>query len=375
MPRGGELTDDYAPFIITVKKPKDRLVLQVITEVGFENFLRQECDDEIWEIVSLTNPFETMLSQFLPWGYSKIFSPAQETRSPRQLIRDNSIAPVVPNDIRVWMLRSPADMSLWSDAIFQCFAELSAQKLMIALANEVKNDGRLVFSGPPRIQLDAPCLGVAQEIGRDGYNNLRSAAAWVYENEREAEQRHGLFAAEFGRTHPREPRAAAAFACIVVDVLEGARLAYQLSLSDLTREAIKAQGDLRKIVADDTAKLADSTRQVVTSVAASLATCIGLLAAKVSTATPYWVLMVMIAVVGIYVASTVASSWIFMEIQKDIRHNWRSKIYRFIPDQDYEAMVINPTKRAEWVFIMTSIAGGVAAFVGIIIFLMLFLTP
>jgi hypothetical protein len=247
---------------------------------------------------------------------------------------------------------------------------------MRALASEIKNDGDLVFTGPPRTQLDAPRIGAGNELKLNGYNDLLAAAAWVYENVTEAEQRHGLFAAEFGRTHPpAEAETAAVFAAIAANVLEGARLAYQLSLSDLTREAIKAQGDLRKAVADDTAKLADNARQVVTAVAAALATCIGLVAAKVGTTTPHWLLAVVAFLAGVYVCVVVATGWVFMSVQRDMRQKWRSRLYRFIPKPDYDAMVVDPAGRAEAMFTVSAIAGGVVATFAIVIILMVFLTP
>ncbi|MGA2485151.1 MAG: hypothetical protein ABSF49_04075 [Roseiarcus sp.] len=367
---------DYQPFIVTVEKPSQAAALRVVTSAGLRAFLLAERGDELWEVATLATPFATMAASFLPWGSSSIFSPAPATKSPRQLVKDHKIPPSAPNDIRVWMLRTPASEQLWGDPVFQTFAELSAGALMRALASEIKNDGDLVFTGPPRTQLDAPRIGAGNELKLNGYNDLLAAAAWVYENVTEAEQRHGLFAAEFGRTHPpAEAETAAVFAAIAANVLEGARLAYQLSLSDLTREAIKAQGDLRKAVADDTAKLADNARQVVTAVAAALATCIGLVAAKVGTTTPHWLLAVVAFLAGVYVCVVVATGWVFMSVQRDMRQKWRSRLYRFIPKPDYDAMVVDPAGRAEAMFTVSAIAGGVVATFAIVIILMVFLTP
>ncbi|MDB5606395.1 MAG: hypothetical protein JWP25_3295 [Bradyrhizobium sp.] len=360
------LTADYAPFIVTVGKPSQGVALQVVTLAGLEAFLLEERDDVVWEIATLATPFATMSTNFLPWGSTSIFSPAPSTKGPRQLVKDHNIPPKVPSDIRVWMPRAPASEQLWADRVFQSFADLSAQALMRALAGEIKNDGGLVFKGPPHTQLDAPHRGAANDLKLNGYNDLRAAAAWVYENGNEAEQRHGLFTAEFGRTHPSDAGAAAVFARIVANVLEGARLAYQLSLSDLTREAIKAQGDLRKAVADDTAKLADNTRQVVTAVAAALATCVGLVAAKIGTTTPHWALQIVAVVAAVYVAAIVISGWIFMGVQQDMRSKWRSRLYRFVPDPDYKAMVLDPAKRAEAMFVVAAIAGGIVAALAIL---------
>jgi hypothetical protein len=369
------LTADYAPFIITLEKPIRGTTLQVVTLAGLQALLLQERDDSVWEVATLETSFATMSTIFLPWGSSEIFGPAPATKSPRQLVRDNNIPPRAPNDIRVWLPRIPASEQLWDDPAFQNFAELSTHALMRSLAGEIKNDGGLVFKGPPITFLAAPEKGAAQALTLKGYNDLLAAAVWVYENGVEAERRHGLFTAEFGRTHPTEKNAAKAFSGVAVHVLEGARLAYQLSLSDLTREAIKAQGDLRKAVADDAAKLADNTRQVANAVAAALATCVGLVAARVGTSTPHWVLQVVAIVAAVYVAAIVASGWIFMSLQQDMRSKWRTRLYRFIPDSDYQAMVMDPAQRAEKMFIIAAIAGGIIGALAILIVLMVIMVP
>lgn len=364
---GGSFTPDYEPFVVTLRKPDQGDALQVITICGFKAFLLGEHKEQVWEIVRLEASFSTMAISFLPWGSSRIFAPAQPTKSPRELVRDHRIPPRAPADIRVWILRSPPSERLWNDEVFQAFADLSAQSLMRALAGEITSDGSLVFRGPPRAQLGAPQHGAAEEMGLAGYKGLLAAVAWVYENGMEAEQRHGLFVAEFGRIHPTETSAAVAFGQVASNVLEGARLAYQLSLSDLTREAVKAQGDLRKVVADDAAKLADNTRQVVTAVAASFATCLGLLAAKLATTTPSWVLQAVALIAAVYVMATVASGWIFMSVQGEMRRKWRSRLYRFIPESDYEAMVMEPARRSELMYKIAAVAGALVAILAVLI--------
>ena len=308
-----------------------------------------------------------MATTFLPWGSSGIFSPSGKTKSPRELVTENHTPHRAPADVRVWMLRQSASESLWADPTFNVFADLSAQALFRALASEIKPDGSLVFRGPPHTLLNPPSDGAHQSLRRSGYNELRNAAAWVYENSTEAEQRHGLFCAEFGATHPPTADPADAFSKVIAGVLQGARLAYQLSLSDLTREAIKAQADLRKAVSDDTSKIAENTRQVATAVAASLATCVGLIAAKIGTTTPPLAIQVIAVVAAVYVGAVIASGCIYMHIQRDMRRKWRSRLYRFIPPDDYKEMVLDPAGKAEKMYMVFAVAGGIIAFLAVLL--------
>ena len=153
------LTDDYAPFIVTVEKPLGK-VLGVLTSPGLVSFLLQGQPDEVWEVATLGVPFSTMGISFMPWGASALFAPAPPTKNPRLLVRDHTAHATVTSDIRRWLLREPADSRLWDEPIFQPFADLSAQALMRALSGEIESDGRLMFKGPPRIQLEAPKEGL-----------------------------------------------------------------------------------------------------------------------------------------------------------------------------------------------------------------------
>jgi hypothetical protein len=41
-----------------------------------------------------------------------------------------------------------------------------------------------------------------------------------------------------------------------------------------------------------------------------------------------------------------------------MRRKWRTRLYRFDPDADYKAMVLDPAHRAKAMFIATAIGGG-----------------
>src|SRR3546814_5376266 len=115
-------------------------------------------------------------------------------------------------------------------------------------------------------------LDLVQELDLEGYRNLQAAVSWVYEDIASTEQRHALFAAEFARSVSREEPIGKAFWAAGRDVLEGSRLAFQLSQSNLSREAIKAQGDLRRAIADDMSKEAEGRSSPSGSVAVGIAT-------------------------------------------------------------------------------------------------------
>src|SRR3546814_17326415 len=117
---------------------------------------------------------------------------------------------------------------------------------------------------------------LVQELDLEGYRNLQAAVSWVYEDIASTEQRHALFAAEFARSVSREEPIGKAFWAAGRDVLEGSRLAFQLSQSNLSREAIKEQGDLRRAIEDDMSTAAEGTRSRSGAVAVAIETAITL---------------------------------------------------------------------------------------------------
>ena len=146
------------------------------------------------------------------------------------------------------------------------------------------------------------------------------------------------------------------------EILESSRLAFQLSQSDLTREAIKMQGDLRKAIAEDISRAADGTRTLSGAVAVAIATGLSLVAARSTGATETWVLSLVAYVVAGYLVVVALSGWAYLRLQRDLRAEWRRRFYRFVEDGDYEAMVTKPARRSEWPYHLVASAALIVAF-------------
>lgn len=50
---------------------------------------------------------------------------------------------------------------------------------------------------------------------------------------------------------------------------------------------------------------------------------------------------------AIYVGVVIASGWHFLTIQRDLRNDWRERLYRFLGNDEYGRMVTSPVARAE----------------------------
>lgn len=341
------IDEDLGPFVATIQKPADGSDRRLLTNAGLAQALAEKSDGGVWQIACAKVSFATGTTSFNPWGSGDVFAPAAATKSPLDIVREASEARLVPADIRKWLLRGYVTDAIWSDDAFQTFAAASAPALVRSLASEVVGLGFVTFNGPPRLSIPLLPEGLVQELELEGYRNLQAAASWVYEDTASAEQRHALFAAEFARSVMRSETFGRAIRSAGRDILEGARLAFQLSQSDLSREAIKTQADLRKSIADDTSRAAEGTRTLSGSIAVAIATGITLIAARSTGAAAPWVLSLVAVVAGGYLVVVALSGWAYLNLQRQLRKQWRRRFYRFVPADDYEAMVEKPARSAE----------------------------
>lgn len=341
-----DLEADFEPFVLTIQKPAAQANGHFLTLAGFrESLLKGDLKGNV-QVAACEIAFANGLVAVNPWGAGAIFSASPETKSPRKLVRDSSGVGAVPDDIRLWLLRNEASAELWEDPAFQVYAQTATPFLFRSIASEATRDA-IVFNGPPKASFGVEIGTKIVELGIDGFRRLQSATAWVYEDPKAAEQRHALLAVEVARSAQRDQIISSLFNRSGHDLLESARLAYQLGQSDLSRESIKAQGDLRKAIADDMTKAADSTRTMVANTAVAVGTSVGLVAARAVTQTPGWILSVIGGIVALHLAAVAVAGWMALRTQDNLRQQWRRRFYRFISDEDYRAMIEQPAEQAE----------------------------
>ncbi|ESZ24344.1 hypothetical protein NKH34_28425 [Mesorhizobium sp. M1148] len=344
--RPEDIHDDFGPFVATIKKATDGADRRILTLAGLKQAISEPEAQGIWQIACAREGFASGTISFNPWGRGEVFAPGSPRKSPLDIVREGSELRLVPADIRKWLLRGEVTETIWSDTAFHAFAAACTPALIRSLASEVVGQGNVVFLGPPRLSMAISSDRLLEDLDLNGFRNLSAAAAWVYEDSATTEQRHALFAAEFARSVTRAEPIAGAFRDAGRDILEGSRLAFQLSQSDLSREAIKAQGDLRKSIADDTAKAAEGTRTLAGAVSVAIATAITLVAARSTGTVQPWVLALVATVVAGYLLVVAGSGWAYLHLQNQLRLQWRNRFYRFVPAEDYDAMVTRPMQSA-----------------------------
>lgn len=357
-----ELVEEFAPYRITFTKPTcaDNELL-ILSKTAFASFLQGANTAPIWRVARLGATIVTEGRTYTDWHH-KVEAPVPaKKKSPRSLVREASSNRIVPPSVAPWTLIDSSFVPQSEAAIV--WANASVAACLRSLADDIDSEtAELKFKGPPRLtlKLSEQPGNHFEALGQKSFSALQDATAWVFENEREAEVRHILFACEIARSSGASDNELASFGKNLLPAFDGAKIAYQMSIAEVGKDTLKSLADLRKSVTEDTSKVTEGTRQVAAAVAGALALGFGLIAARLSTSTPHWLLITVMSIVVVYVLTIIFSGWDFIRLQRTLRLQWQSRLYRFLPQAEYDLMVANPTAHAERTFKWTAFAGGVA---------------
>lgn len=347
-------------FKILVEEPVCPDTLYLLTESGLTDYLRAGHLASRWRVVGLSKPIYGKARVIGNWEDELAPIGASPTKSPRLLVKEAADFRVVPENVQVWLLDESRSLD-FSQSFHRLWARFAYEALCRCMANEIESaEHKLIFKGPPKLALkmlgdDPVCRA---QVSVEDFDRLHESAAWVYENAREAEIKHVLLSTEIARAGRSDGEVVEYFRGNMEAAFECAKIAYQMAISDVTKDTLKSLGDLRKAVTEETAKVNDSTRQIVTAIASALAVGLGMIVARVSVALNAWlIVLVMLTAFG-YVVLIALSGWHFIKVQRSLRTQWQLKLYRFLSADDYKTMVADPVGASERVYRYSALGGG-----------------
>ncbi len=374
----------FGPFRAELLKPlpeqhDQTAALYIATEAGFKAFLDNGHSASRWYILGLQKPFNTRSRTYADWGVEQSYVESQATKSPRLLVKESADVRTVPEDIRPWLLADGHELDE-ADPLHIFWATKAFDALSRCFANEIDATGsKLSFKGPPKLNLTlSEAVNSAAQITLNDFKVVQDAAVWVFDNAREAEVKHILLSAEIARSGRADGEAFQYFRENLAAALDCGKIAYQMAISEITKDTLKSLGDLRKAVTEETSKATDATRQAIAAISTALTVGLGLIAARLTLQiNPYLISLVMAVAFG-YTTLNVMSGRKFINIQRQLRQDWQSKLYRFLSESEYKKMVGDPIEQAESFFYRISCQGltmlGAAA-LGIAIFAFLYAPP
>lgn len=357
------LDENFGPYQISIFKPEvESSTLLILTKQGIANLLNQNANFTNIKIARLGFNFGTFGCSYSGWNETSQNENKIQTKSPRQLVRDLSEPRLVPKNMDYWILTDRSKIN-FDDVGFKEWAFVATKNLIVSISTEVDAENkRITFKGAQRFITDINNFerSISEVIGKDEFFNLQDCVNWVYENERESDLRHQLIASEFSLCAQTSSGIAALIKENTLSVLEAARIAYQIHVSEITKDTIKTLTDLRKSVTDEMAKTNDIMRQFTGGLAGAITVCLGLILAKSTNNTPAIITIVVSIVAFIYVLILFLSGLQYVLLQRKLRKNWQPRLYRFLPEVEYNEIVIKPSQRVEDSFLFLSTLGVIA---------------
>lgn len=351
---------NFAPFRIVIQKPAAPAnTLQLLSNNAFAQWLESGHAASRWHIARFTGSSVVGVRVIQSWEGMQEPAVLATTKSPRALVKEFSNVRRVPEDVRYWLASAP-EADDFAQPATQIWVRAASAALINCLPEEIDADnGTLKFRGPPRLTLSR-FDATTDTLDHATFSTLLEVTRWVFENEREAEMRHILLAAELARAGMAAESTPTFLCQHLAHAWESAQIAYQMAIAETGRDTLKVLSDLRKAVTEETAKLSDVSRQLTGSVAAAVATGIGLIAVRVAAKAPAELIVTVMFVVALYITMVILSGVQFMRLQRQLRKDWQHRLYRFLPDAEYMRMVAAPTGQAERSFVWTAWLGGAA---------------
>lgn len=271
--------------------------------------------------------------------------------SPRRQVRSQSPLLLAPARIEPWILAIPVTEQNPAINIWQ---KVSAQMIARSLTNELYKDAdiaKVILSGQPPRKLE---LGIFQS-GNFPFNALQEAATWVYLEGEDVEVRHTFLSSELARAWSSNVSFCEGLAERLASALDSARLLYKAHLRSGSKDIIKALADLRKTLSDEVQKLLQQSKDLSSAVWRDVAIALGVVgvrfamdSVKANQVTSDFTLIYVGVALYICVSYwiTVTTNTRFLSIVEASRQSWRTKLYAFLDDNDYQTLAENPLSDA-----------------------------
>ena len=354
----------------------------IFTPEGWRSFLLSENAVYLARFVRLAfiaNAFETRAFIVKPW----IDTPSDEPTDlkkisdtgPRRQVRCQSPDLMAPLRIEPWILASSAS----NDSLaIRVWNKVAAEMIAKSLPNELYIDGntsKVSLAGQPPRRIE---LGVFQ-TNEPPIKILQETAKWLYLEGEDVEVRHTFLTAELARAWTPDVCFCDGLTSRLAGALDSARLVYKAHLRSGSKDIIKALADLRKTLSDEVQKLLQQSRDLSGAVWRDVAIAIGVLGVRLAVdsvkansmtlgfATIYFL-------VAIYIMTSyrisIATNNKFLEIVETARRAWRTKLYAFLDDDDYQTLADKPLTDALKAYRVTQ--ARTTAVVEVVVFFLVF---
>lgn len=280
------------------------------------------------------------------WKYDQdlVAQPSPDSINPLKFVADFVPTREVPQDLSPWLLLSPPAQP---STMFESWRAVSARRILSGLVSCALADNDAVWlqiSGPPifKIRADDPQL-------IDSWEMLTKVAHWVFLSGLDVEARHILFNCELTRAD----RAGQTFATTLERAFDAAQVAYEAHVQSSSRETLKALAELRKVVIEETQKVAQRTQEMTSGLVRTFI-ILGIpltlkVLSNVDSATPKLVSIICIVSAIFILAHFFLQCRIndaYFLSQENSRKSWMQTLRTYISDREREEIADFPIKQA-----------------------------
>lgn len=326
----------------------------IFTEEGWKIFLYN--DKLLSKVKNIylaftSHSFETFAYTVSPWEKE----PTNQGQHPetfytpsltKGIIKHYSSEFTPPEKVSSWILKVQIEID---NNAFSIWKNTSCKELLKSLTNELYvSDVKMIgLSGkPPRKMAfgnEANCI--------ISFPMIQNVAKWVYLEGEEVELKHTFLTNELGREWPDDTTFCNGIFSKLTPAFESARLLYKAHIRASSKDTIKALGDLRKNLADDTQKIVQQSRDLTSSMWKDVALTISAIIIKYtldaakSPAIPRVYAFIFFAIAIYIVVSHSINLFInhkFLKLLENNRVAWRKKLYGFLDNNDYNELALKP---------------------------------
>lgn len=327
----------------------------ILTPEGWRSFLFNErtlSSARVVRLAFINTGFETRAFSVEPWVNVPFAVDLQDQKrindtGPRRQVRCQTPDLMAPIRIEPWILVGSAPDNCQAIIIWQ---KVSAQMIAKSLPNELYKESDVpkvgLYGQPPR-RLDFGSF----ELNEILFKALQEAAAWLYLEGDDVEVRHTFLSAELARAWTPGISFCAGLSSRLSGALDSARLVYKAHLRAGSKDIIKALADLRKTLSDEVQKLLQQSRDLSGAVWRDVAIAIGVLGIRIamdsvkasSTTFGFAIIYFLVAVyICVSYRISIATNNKFLDIVETARKSWRTKLYAFLDDDDYQTLADKP---------------------------------
>lgn len=333
-------------------------ILRLFTIEGWRTFLLQDnklCQYKHIYGLFITEGFQTISWHVNPWKEIQPLKADDETAIikpsvTKSIIKCYSTAFLPPDAITPWILETSGEktdeaMKLWKllgcRELSKCFVNelFFAEKMMVGLAG--KPPRKIAFG-------DETAALLAFDI-------IQEAAKWIFLEGNETELKHTFLSSELAREWPADLNFCEGMMLRLPSALESARLMYKAHIRIGGKDTMKSLGDLRKTLAEDTQKIIQQSRDLSSSLWKDMALVISVLVVRysldaVKSVGLQKIYTLVFCGIAVYIVISYGMSVYInrqtISLLERVRTTWRTKLYGFLDEQDYQELARRPVKDA-----------------------------